>query len=47
MTLKGWKEVIKIYKHIMFFTLACFAFFKKAISNYLTLGGNRRTAADS
>lgn len=30
----------------MFFTLAYFAFFKKAISNYLTLGGNR-TVADS
>lgn len=31
----------------MFFTLAYFAFFKKAISNYLTLGSNRRTVADS
>lgn len=30
----------------MFFTLAYFAFFKKAISNYLTLGSNR-TVADS
>lgn len=30
----------------MFFTLAYFAFFKKAISTYLTLGSNR-TVADS
>lgn len=42
MTLKGWwKGAIKIYKHIMFFTLAYFAFFKKAISTYLTLPTER------
>ena len=33
-----------LFFFFMFFTLAYCAFFKKAISNYLTLGGNRTVA---